>query len=82
LIHTVANFGIEFYFTGHTHGGQVRLPFWGAPFFFKQAYKTYEAGEFREKNTIMYVNRGIGFAQKLNLNIRFLARPEVSIFWI
>jgi len=60
---------------GHSHGGQVKLPFIGAP------YSPPFCGRFMEgwyelRGTRMYVSRGIGTSI---LNVRFLCRPEIAI---
>jgi|SRR6185295_5449401 predicted MPP superfamily phosphohydrolase len=67
--------GVNVVFAGHTHGGQVRLPFIGAlhtPF----ASGPYEAGWYQEGSTRMYVSRGVGTSI---LSVRFLCRPEVAV---
>lgn len=61
--------------SGHSHGGQVRMPFWGPVFLppFSQRYSTglYEVGDM-----LQYTNRGIGF---VDARLRFLCRPEVTV---
>jgi predicted MPP superfamily phosphohydrolase len=61
---------------GHSHGGQVRLPFVGAlivPF----NVGRYEAGIYETKGGRLYVSPGIG---TFYLNVRFLCRPEIAVF--
>lgn len=63
---------------GHTHGGQVRLPFVGAlvtPF----DTGTYDLGWFETPIGPLYVNPGIG---TFYLDIRFNCRPEITLFEI
>ena len=60
---------------GHTHGGQVRIPFYGAlivPF----STGKYEIGLFQTAGGPLYVNPGIGY---FHLNIRFNCRPEITV---
>jgi predicted MPP superfamily phosphohydrolase len=67
--------GVDLVFAGHTHGGQVRLPFFGAltlPF----DCGRYEAGWYAEGTCRMYVSRGIGTSI---LGVRFNCRPEVAV---
>jgi uncharacterized protein len=62
---------------GHTHGGQLRLPFLGTPFAPVQD-KRYVEGLHHWEDRWLYVTRGIG-----NLHgLRFNCRPEVSVLEI
>ncbi len=58
---------------GHTHGGQIRLPFVGNPLY---DVGEYEYGLYRTRHGPLYVNPGIG---TYRLNARFLARPEITV---
>ena len=61
---------------GHSHGGQVRLPLFGAlivPF----NVGRYDLGMFNTKGGQLYVNSGIG---TFYLHVRFLCRPEIAVF--
>ncbi len=58
---------------GHTHGGQVWLPFWGPPIL-PIRNRRYAAGLFVENGRKMYVNRGLGFLMQYRLN----CRPEIT----
>ena len=61
---------------GHTHAGQVRIPFWGSPIL-PVENKNYDQGIKRiSGNRTLYVSRGLGHS----IPIRFNARPEVTIF--
>jgi predicted MPP superfamily phosphohydrolase len=69
----------DLYLAGHTHGGQVALPFYGALITYSRYDKRYESGIFHEGSTTLYVNRGLGFARWPQPEARFLARPEVTV---
>jgi predicted MPP superfamily phosphohydrolase len=59
---------------GHTHGGQLRLPFFGTPFA-PVADKRYVEGLHRWEERWLHVTRGVG-----NLHgLRFNCRPQVSV---
>lgn len=60
---------------GHTHGGQVRLPWIGA-LWLPRGSEFYDAGWFSGQSAKMYVTRGIGTSI---LPIRFLCRPEIAL---
>ena len=76
-IYEAADLGVDLYLTGHTHGGQVALPFYGAVVTLAHFGKRFESGLYRVKDTWMYVNRGIGMEGGAP-RIRFLARPEIT----
>jgi len=67
---------IDLIVSGHTHGGQVRLPLLGAPVASNDYPELYEAGLRRRPWTQVYTSRGIG---TVGVPFRFLARPEVAI---
>jgi predicted MPP superfamily phosphohydrolase len=70
----------DLYCAGHTHGGQVALPFYGAIVTLSRYGKRYEAGLYRHGNTWMYVNRGIGMeGGPTSPRVRFCARPELTM---
>ena len=70
-------FNVDLYLAGHTHGGQVALPFYGAIVTLSKNGKKYEAGQYDLGGTVLYVNRGIGMER--GLPVRFWARPEVTV---
>jgi uncharacterized protein len=70
---------LDLYLAGHTHGGQVALPFYGALVTASRFGKRFEAGLYRVDHTWLYVNRGIGMEGNFSPRVRFCARPEVTI---
>jgi len=63
---------------GHSHGGQVRIPFYGAlvlPYWVGR----YEMGLFRLPAGPLYVNPGLGW---MTTPIRLNCRPEITVFEI
>lgn len=76
-IETIKHKNVDFVIAGHTHGGQVSLPLYGPPVIYSKFGTRYTAGLFREENTTMYVNKGIGIS---NFPVRFFARPEITFF--
>lgn len=73
---------IDLYLAGHTHGGQVALPFYGALITLSATGKRYEAGLYQLNQTHLYVNRGIGMEGGSAPRVRFCARPEVTVIEI
>jgi predicted MPP superfamily phosphohydrolase len=76
-IEQVAQHGADIYLAGHTHGGQVRLPFYGALITLSRYDKRFEAGLKRVGQTWIYVTRGIGMEGRAPF--RFLSRPEITV---
>ncbi|MBI3271966.1 MAG: metallophosphoesterase [Planctomycetes bacterium] len=74
-----AETGADLYLCGHTHGGQVRLPLYGALLTLSRYGKRFEMGEYRVGGTWAYVNRGLGLEPWPAPQVRFLCRPEVAI---
>lgn len=62
--------------SGHTHGGQIRLPFVG-PLHLPPGGRRYVEGLFNVGSMQLYVNRGIG---SVGVPFRFDCRPEITIF--
>ena len=62
---------------GHSHGGQVRIPFFGSPVYtiYAQAYsyKNYQLSN----QSYLYVNTGLGTT---TLPIRFNVKPSITVF--
>ena len=80
LIETLPSPNIDLYLAGHTHGGQVALPIYGALITFSKFGKKYESGMYKVNNTTLYVNKGIGMEGGRAPRIRFLAKPEIAVF--
>ena len=77
LLPRAADAGLDLVLSGHTHGGQVRLPWLGAPHAPSAVGPRYESGGWRMGNTRLYVNRGIGMTA---LAVRFSCPPEIGLF--
>ena len=67
---------VDLVLSGHTHGGQVRLPWVGALKNPAEHDEIYEEGLRRRPWTQVYVSRGVG---TVHIPVRFLCRPEVAI---
>jgi predicted MPP superfamily phosphohydrolase len=60
--------------SGHTHGGQVRIPILGAPAL-PEYGKKYDSGLYRVNEMWLYTNRGIGV---IGPPVRLNCRPEIT----
>ena len=79
LIEDLNNLNVDLYLCGHTHGGQVAIPFYGAIITFSKYGKKYESGMYKVGKTVLYVNRGIGLERSPAPQVRFFARPEITV---
>jgi predicted MPP superfamily phosphohydrolase len=80
-IHSVSG-KVDLYCAGHTHGGQVALPVYGALLTLSRFGKQFESGLFEVGGTTLYVNRGIGMEGMRAPRVRFFARPEITVYEI
>jgi len=64
---------------GHSHGGQVRLPFYGA-IRLPSRVKEYDLGRFTTPAGPLYVNAGIGYIG--DNSFRFNCRPEITVIGV
>jgi len=79
LIGTATSKGLDLYLSGHTHGGQIRLPYYGAIFSDTSFSKKYQMGEYTVGPTTLYVSRGVGMGGGLLPRMRFLCPPELVL---
>jgi predicted MPP superfamily phosphohydrolase len=67
---------LDLVLSGHTHGGQFRLPVIGSPMAFNRHGRKYTRGWAQMKQTQIYVNRGLG---TIFLPVRYQCPPEISL---
>lgn len=80
LMPFVQQHSVDLYLCGHTHGGQVRMPFYGAILTSTITGKRYEMGAYTEQNTTLYVSRGIGLEGLSAPRMRLFCPPEIILF--
>ncbi len=76
LLRHPAGGSVALMLSGHTHGGQVRIPMLGA-FHLPPGGRKYIDGWFSMGGLQLYVNRGIG---SVGVPFRFNCRPEITVF--
>jgi predicted MPP superfamily phosphohydrolase len=64
-------------FSGHTHGGQVRVPILTKREIRRIGAKHYEQGWYTVGKARLYVNRGLG---RVGIPLRLFCRPELALF--
>ncbi|MBD1381273.1 metallophosphoesterase [Metabacillus arenae] len=62
--------------SGHSHGGQIQIPFYG-PLITPPYASVYTEGMYEVGTMQLYVNRGLGTTR---LPFRFLSVPEITVF--
>lgn len=67
---------IDLVLSGHTHGGQVRLPYSFAPIVPSSFGQKYSGGLVRNRHTQVYVSRGVGVSM---IPVRFNCPPEITL---
>jgi predicted MPP superfamily phosphohydrolase len=75
LLSTPVGKAVDLMLSGHTHGGQIRLPFMG-PLTLPPLGKKYVEGWFRLGEMQLYVNRGIG---TVGVPFRLDCPPEITL---
>lgn len=77
-IEKLGDYKFDLVLAGHSHGGQVRLPFIG-PLITPFGVGKYDLGLFQTPPGPLYVGSGIGW---FYLNVRFNCRPEITVIEI
>ena len=79
LIETASAAGTDLYLAGHTHGGQIRLPFYGALVTLSAYGMQYDMGLYQLGATTLYISRGLGMEGLGLPRARFLCPPEIVL---
>ena len=76
VIEWAAASGVDVQLSGHTHGGQIRLPLIGPPIVPVEIGRPYMQGLFEWGDTRLYINRGLGTAM---VPLRIMSPPELTL---
>lgn len=80
-ISKILKLDIDMCLAGHTHGGQVNIPFWGPVVTFSRFPKKWSNGFIKIRNSHVNVSAGIGVERACNLPpIRFNCPPVMTLF--
>ena len=71
----VARYPVDLQLSGHSHGGQVRLPFI-RPLYLPVLARKYILGQYQIKGLTLYVNAGLG---TVNAAVRMNCPPEITL---
>lgn len=72
----ISNYNYDLVLAGHSHNGQITIPFYGAIYTPNGAKKYYEP-YYRLNNTDMYISGGIGTSK---YNYRLFNRPSFNLY--
>ncbi|MBE6935162.1 MAG: metallophosphoesterase [Ruminococcaceae bacterium] len=75
LFTALAGQGLDLMLSGHTHGGQVRLPILGE-LILPYLGREYPMGSYSRAGADLFVSRGLGTSK---LPLRFLCPPEIAL---
>lgn len=67
---------VNYMFAGHTHGGQVTIPFYGPVARPRHLIGAYAKGYYEENSKRMFVSSGVGTS---HLKVRFFNIPEIVV---
>lgn len=68
---------VDLVLSGHTHGGQIKLPFWGTVIKRTKLKRKQSSGLFRYNGTNVHITQGLGASPKAM--VRFLCSPEIAM---
>jgi uncharacterized protein len=71
-----AELSVDLQLSGHSHGGQVRLPF-TPPFYLPPLARKYYSGLYQVGPLTLYTNAGLG---TMGMPIRWNCPPEITVF--
>jgi uncharacterized protein len=76
IIRQAEEYGVDLYLCGHTHGGQICLPFIGPLITNASCPRAYARGVWKHKNLQGYTSPGVGTS---GVPVRFFCPPEIGL---
>lgn len=72
----IKNNNFDIFLSGHSHNGQVKIPFIG-PIYTPTGAKKYYDEYYKFNNKELFISNGIGTS---NINIRFMSSPSINLY--
>jgi uncharacterized protein len=79
ILNEAASHQVDFVLAGHTHGGQIKIPYMRSLNIVTQPGREILEGFVRNGRTQMYISRGLG---KVVVPVRILCPPEIPVFYL
>jgi predicted MPP superfamily phosphohydrolase len=79
ILDEAASHRVDFVLAGHTHGGQIKIPYMRSLNIVTQPGREILEGFVRNGRTQMYISRGLG---KVVVPVRILCPPEIPVFYL
>lgn len=70
---------VDLVLAGHTHGGQVVIPFFGPPVTASRLPRRFAGGLHDYAGIPLHVSRGVGMERAYSPPVRFLCPPEIGV---
>jgi predicted MPP superfamily phosphohydrolase len=70
---------VDLHLAGHTHGGQISIPFFGPPITLTELPRSYARGLFRRGDHLLNVCAGLGMEGNHAPRIRLFCPPEICL---
>lgn len=72
------NYNTDLFLAGHSHNGNIRVPFINFPLEQKEGAKKYNKEKYKVKNTDIFISSGLGTNN--STGVRLFCRPTISLY--
>ena len=76
IYNKIKTYNFNVMLSGHSHGGQIRIPFIG-PIYTPKGAKTYYDNYYKVDNKELFVSNGIGTS---TIDLRFNSKPSINLY--